>query len=161
MNSESQFQCTFIESLRLLYPEFVINLSLSGISLNGTHKQNAMTIRQMEREGFVRGIMDLTIYLPRTQTLQLELKTATGRQSADQILIQEQLSKLGHNYYVVRDIDTIYSLIADHTELVDRQFAFNQFTNTLPDTLTEPFLYFPIGTSKADVLSAVQPYYHL
>ena len=116
-NLESVLQATTVSMLRSLYPDLVINLSLNGISLDGlTPQQKAQLIREAKSQGMETGIPDLLIYLPNAQILNLEFKRPKGGvQSPDQIAIQTKLSRLGHNYHLVRDYPSVFKLIAEHT----------------------------------------------
>lgn len=127
-NSESLFQQTFVSMIRDFYPDFVMNLSLNGISLNGlTPTQKSQLITQAKREGMEVGVQDISIYLPEGVVLNLEAKRPKGgKQSPDQVIIQNKLSKLGHNYYLVRTPEEVFELIAKHTQINYRQKAFKQ-----------------------------------
>lgn len=161
--TEQLLQQTMVAALRKLYPEFVLNLSLNGISLDGlTPAHKSKIIAQCKREGMVPGIQDISIYLDKGVVLNLELKKpGKGKQSPDQLAVEQQLHKLGHTYYLCDNIDLAFKLVADHTELPYRHECFSQLANSLPSTLTEQFLYFPVGTTREQVLAAVEPYYHL
>lgn len=127
-NLESVTQATLVSMLRALYPDILINLSLSGISLNGTAKQNAQTINSMIAQGFERGMPDLVLYLPNGKLLNLELKKPIGGvQSPDQIKVQSKLELLGHNYHLIRDVYVVFALIADATTVEFRTNQYNQF----------------------------------
>ena len=127
---ESVIQATTISMLRAMYPDLVISLSMSGVSLNGTAKQNAQTMQSLTAQGFVRGLPDLLIYLPNCKILNLEFKRSTGKQSPDQLLIERKLIALGHNYHLVRDYEHVFQLIADSTTLEFRKWQFGMFTNS-------------------------------
>lgn len=113
---ESTLQATLVAMLRQLYPSIVINLSLNGISLTGlSPQQKAQLIREQKQQGMEPGIMDLVLYLPNGKLLNLELKVGRNDQSPDQQSIQAKLTDLGHNYYVIRDYQSVFNLIAEHT----------------------------------------------
>jgi hypothetical protein len=115
-----------------MYPDLVINLSLNGISLVGLSlQQKAQLIREQKLQGFTNGIMDLVIYLPDAQVLNLELKRPKGgSQSPDQLVIQAKLEALGHNYFLIRDIYDVFKLIAERTTITFRQSQLEQFANS-------------------------------
>ena len=70
--SESLIQSTTVSMLNLLYPDFVLNLSLNGISLAGLNaRDKAQLIRQAKLEGMEPGVQDLSIYLPESIVLNL------------------------------------------------------------------------------------------
>ncbi len=131
-NLESVSQATLVSMLRSMYPDLVINLSLNGISLNGlSPQQKAQLIREQKLQGFTNGIMDLVIYLPEAQVLNLELKRPKGgSQSPDQLAIQTKLQALGHNYFLIRDIYDVFKLIAERTTTEFRKSQYTQLINS-------------------------------
>ena len=161
--SESLIQSTTVSMLNLLYPDFVLNLSLNGIDLSAlSPQQRAQLIRQAKLEGMEPGIHDLSIYLPNSIVLNLEFKTNVGKQSSDQVLIQSKLTKLGHNYHLVRTPYEVFDLIAQYTEPSYRNFAFRNLAIPSDSTkLTEQFLHFPKGTELAEVHRLLRSFYHI
>lgn len=148
--------------LRLLYPDYVINLSLNGISIPGDIKTKTLIINQMKKEGMEKGMPDLLLYLPNGKVLNMELKTDKGKQSSDQIDVQHRLTKLGHNYYIIRTVYEAFNAIAEHTEPSDRQLQFNQLNISHNDLyITKPFLHFATGTSLEVVQDTLRNLYHL
>lgn len=130
-NLESISQQTLVSLIRNLYPDLLISLSMSGVSLNGSVKQNAQTMKSLVAQGFVRGLPDLVIYLPDAQVLNLELKRPKGgSQSPDQLAIQAKLQALGHNYFLIRDIYDVFKLIAERTTTEFRQSQYTQLINS-------------------------------
>ena len=131
-NLEAISQKTLVSLLRALYPDLVINLSLNGISLDGlTPKQKSQLIREQKLQGMEPGIMDLVIYLPDSQVLNLELKRPKGgSQSPDQLVIQHKLEALGHNYFLIRDIYDVFKLIAERTSVEFRKWQYGTFSNS-------------------------------
>ena len=114
--TEALLQQTIVTTIQQLYPAFVINLSLSGIQLHGSPQQIAKTFIDLKKQGFQRGLPDLSIAIPNGITLHLELKKPSGgRQSKDQIRIQKQLESLGHNYTIIRSVDELLDTIAKYT----------------------------------------------
>lgn len=162
MNSESILQQTCVSMLRTLYPDLVLNLSLNGISLNGlSATQKAQVIAQAKREGMEVGIMDLSVYLPEAQILNLEFKRPKGGvQSTDQQLIESKLKALGHNYYLVRSVEEVFKLIANNT-LPD--FRYKQLDSLLiPNdnkVLTSQFLHWSKGTLFSTVDNKLKELY--
>ena len=160
--SEAILQQTLVSMLKQLYPDYVINLSLSGISLNGSAKENAQTMYSMIQQGFERGMPDLLLYLPNGKVLNMELKTDKGKQSADQVDVQNRLTKLGHNYYIIRTVYEAFNAIAEHTELSDRFEQRNKLVihhNGLH--IIKPFLHFTVGASLEVVQTTLKSLYHL
>ena len=160
--SEAILQQTLVSMLKQMYPDYVINLSLSGISLNGSAKENAQTMYSMVQQGFSRGMVDFLLYLPNGKVLNMELKTDKGKQSADQVDVQNRLTKLGHNYYVIRTVYEAFNAIAEHTEVYDRTFAYANLAISHNDLyITKPFLHFATGTNLEVVQDTLRNLYHL
>ena len=68
------------------------------------------------------------------------------------MLIQSKLTKLGHNYHLVRTPYEVFSLIAQNTSNQYRQSMFVNIAIPHNSTkLTEQFLHFPKGTELAEV----------
>ena len=163
MSTEAILQQTFVQMVRILYPDVLLSLSLSGIKLNGSYIENAKTIKALVPQGFERGLPDLTIYLPEGKVLNLEFKRPNGGvQSEDQKKVEAKLLALGHNYHLVRSIEHIFELIANNT-LPD--FRYKQFDSLsiLSDgnTLTDKFLYWPKSTMLSEVHSKLKELYHI
>ena len=161
--SEAIIQQTAVQMVRILYPDVLLSLSLSGIKLNGSYIENAKTIKALVPQGFERGLPDLTIYLPEGKVLNLEFKRPNGGvQSEDQKKVEAKLEALGHNYYLVRSVEHIFELIANNT-LPD--FRYKQFDNlSIPsdgNTLTDKFLYWPKCTMLSEVHSKLKGLYHI
>ena len=160
--SEAILQQTLVSMLKQLYPDYVINLSLSGISLNGSAKENAQTMYSMIQQGFSRGMPDLLLYLPNGKVLNMELKTDKGKQSPDQVDVQNRLTKLGHNYYIIRTVYEAFNAIAKHTEVYDRTFAYANLAISHNELyITKPFLHFATGTNLEVVQDTLRNLYHL
>ena len=160
--SEAIIQQTTVEMIRKLYPELLINLSLSGIKLNGTYIENAKTMKALVPQGFEKGLPDLSIYLPDSIVLNLEFKTNIGKQSPEQVLIQSKLTKLGHNYHLVRTPYEVFDLITQYTELTYRVQCMSEIVIPSNSTkLTEQFLHFPKGTKLAEAYKLLCNLYHI
>ena len=163
-NSESILQMTAVSILRTLYPSLLPNLSLNGISLAGlSPKQKSQLIMQAKKEGLTTGIPDLLIYLPEAKVLNLEFKRPVGGvQSPDQVAVQQQLTNLGHNYYLIRSIDEVFTAIAEHTNPAFRALEFRSLL--LPhrnDVSTKPFLHWPAGTKLGIIIDEMKQLYHI
>lgn len=163
MSTEAILQMTAVQMVRILYPDVLLSLSLSGIKLNGSYIENAKTIKALVPQGFERGLPDLIIYLPEGKVLNLEFKRPNGGvQSEDQKKVEAKLLALGHNYYLVRSVEHIFELIANNT-LPD--FRYKQFDNlSIPsdgNTLTDKFLYWPKSTMLSEVHSKLKKLYQI
>ncbi len=131
MESEKTLQQTTISILRTLYPDIVINLSLNGISLSGlSGQQRAQLIRECKNQGMESGTPDLLLYLPEGKILNLEFKRSTGKQSSEQLSIEQRLLTLGHNYHLVYSYEQVFQLIASNTTLEFRKWQYGMFTNS-------------------------------
>ena len=163
MSTEAILQQTVVQMVRILYPDVLLSLSLSGIKLNGSYVENAKTIKALVPQGFERGLPDLTIYLPEGKVLNLEFKRPNGGvQSEDQKKVEAKLLALEHNYYLVRSIEHIFELIANNTL---PEFRYKQFDNlSIPsdgNTLTDKFLYWPKSTFLSEVHFKLKGLYHI
>ena len=163
MSTEAILQQTAVQMVRILYPDVLLSLSLSGIKLNGSYIENAKTIKALVPQGFERGLPDLTIYLPEGKVLNLEFKRPNGGvQSEDQKKVEAKLLALGHNYYLVRSVEHIFELIANNTL---PEFRYKQFDNlSIPsdgNTLIDKFLYWPKCTMLSEVHSKLKGFYHI
>ena len=164
-NSESILQMTVVSMLRTLYPSFLLNLSLNGISLAGLlPKQKSQLIMQAKREGLTTGTPDLLVYLPDGKVLNLEFKRPDGKgvQSDDQLVVQQQLTILGHNYYLINSIDQVFAAIAEHTS---EAFRADQLKSLdIPQSsgiTTEQFLHWPAGTDISIIMDELMKLYYI
>ena len=164
-NSESILQMTTVSMLRTIYPSLLLNLSLNGISLAGlSPKQKAQLIANAKKEGMQTGVPDLLIYLPEGKVLNLEFKRPDGKgvQSNDQLAVQQQLTKLEHNYYIVSSVDHVFAAIAEHISESFRKSEYLALRVTLTDAvLTESFLHWPIGTTWHTIAEQLEQLYHI
>ena len=150
--------------VRTLYPSLLINLSMSGVPLQGSAKTNAQVISKMKKLGLVKGIPDLLIYLPNGKVLNLEFKRADGKgvQSADQVAVQQQLTNLGHNYYLVSSIDQVFAAIAEHTNTAFRADQLKSLDVSQSSGITtEQFLHWPTDTDISIIIEQLHQLYHI
>lgn len=59
-----------------------------------------------------KGAPDAFIFLKNGETLHIELKAPKGTQSIEQKEWEKKITKLGHNYYIIRDVDDLTKVIA-------------------------------------------------
>lgn len=59
----------------------------------------------------VPGESDLTVFCKGGQTIFLEVKTPTGRQSKAQKHFEEYVNSLGYEYYVVRSVEDALNIV--------------------------------------------------
>ena len=151
--------------LRTLYPSLLLNLSLNGIPLNGlSPKQKSQLIMQAKREGMTPGTCDLLSYLPEGKVLNLEFKRPDGKgvQSDDQVAVQQQLTSLGHNYYLINSIDQVFAAIAEHTNTAFRADQLKSLVISQSSGITtEQFLHWPAGTDISIIIEQLEQLYHI
>ena len=61
--------------------------------------------------GVVKGVADMCYLKPEGQTVWIEWKTETGRQSPEQVKFQELCLSLGHEYHIVRSEQEFLAVI--------------------------------------------------
>lgn len=162
--SEDILQMTTVQMVRTLYPSLLINLSMSGVPLQGSAKTNAQVISKMKKLGLTTGIPDLLIYLPEGKVLNLEFKRPDGKgvQSADQVAVQQQLTNLGHNYYLVSSIDQVFAAIAEHTNTAFRADQLKSLDISQSSGITtEQFLHWPTDTDISIIIEQLHQLYHI
>jgi len=59
------------------------------------------------------GSSDFLVYLPKGETLHLEVKTSKGRQTDNQKKYQKDVEALGHEYYIARSPDNAIEKIKE------------------------------------------------
>lgn len=67
--------------------------------------RNIIEAKKLKNTGLMAGVADLTIKLPNSIFIDIELKTDTGKQSDDQKEYQEKMLKMNCNYYVIKSLD--------------------------------------------------------
>ena len=164
-SNESELSRICTSAIAQLYPDYLLFLSLSGISLPGTITQKSAIITSLKREGFIKGIPDFSIMVPNGYVVHVELKHPNGKgtQSPSQQSIQQLLLRLGHNYYLEHTLAGVLLAMSNHISVIDRQSCFDQLVSTIvgTDTVLEPFMYFPIGTSIESIKQTLRSKYHL
>jgi hypothetical protein len=74
-----------------------------------------MILRKNKTTGYIknakRGAGDLIIFLPNGKYLFAEAKSAAGKQSEDQKLFEEKITKLGGNYVIFRSFEALKTII--------------------------------------------------
>jgi len=144
--TEEILQQTAIQAIKHIYPEIVINLSLSGINLNGLKPADKSKLfRQLKQQGFRRGMPDVLLYLPEGKVVNLEFKRPEGGvQSEDQKQVEQELKQLGHNYYIVRSVDEVLQAIASNLTTEYKQQNKTRVLNSINE---ENKLFFPSNLS--------------
>ena len=67
--------------------------------------RNIVEAKKLKATGTMAGVADLTIKLPNSIFIDIELKTDTGILSKSQKEYQEIMLKMNCNYYVIRSLD--------------------------------------------------------
>jgi len=101
MNTESNLQINCVHWFRLAHPTKLIYAIPNG------GQRSAITAMFLKREGVVSGVPDLNIPMPCNgfASLYIEMKTAKGQLSANQIAIGQRLRELGNKVVVCRSIE--------------------------------------------------------
>lgn len=79
----------------------------NGAVLRGDKVDKAIQWRSLQRQGAMPGFPDLLVYGKRGRIGHIEVKTPTGKQSESQVVAQEWLEGLGHNYAVCRSVNDV------------------------------------------------------
>ena len=83
-------------------------------------------------------------------------------QSNDQLAVQQQLTKLEHNYYLVSSANHVFEAIAEHTDQAFRALEFRSLLLPHRDNVsTTPFLHWPAGTELGIVIDEMKQLYHI
>ncbi len=159
--TESIFQQTLVQQIKIIYPDILLVQSMSGIHLHGNSKQKAQTLATMKREGFRKGIADISLMLPKGLSIHLELKTQTGVQSKEQKEVEQILHKLQHFYYVVRSTDEVLDAIAKHTTLEYRRSCLEALIDLTQPLLLNDLMLFKRGTPTKEVETMLREKYRL
>ena len=67
--------------------------------------RNVIEAKKLKNTGLMAGVADLTIKLPNSIFIDIELKTDIGILSKSQKEYQEKMLKMNCNYYVIRSLD--------------------------------------------------------
>lgn len=112
---ESKIQQNCVTWFRLAYPQFGKLL----IAIPNGGYRNALEAMIMKREGVVAGVADMVLFLPSKNysTLQIEMKTSKGKQSALQKDWQKLVEKYGHKYVVCRSLEEFKQIINDYIKI--------------------------------------------
>ena len=85
---------------------------LFSVPTGGT--RNKIEAMKLKATGLTAGVADLIICLPFGRVLFVELKTDTGTQSDAQKTFESKVTKLGHDYFLIRSLDQFKTLIHNH-----------------------------------------------
>ena len=76
--------------------------------------------------------------------------------------VQQQLTNLGHNYYLVSSVDHVFQAIAEHTDPAFRALEFRSLL--LPhhtEVSTTQVLHWPAGTKLSLIIDELKQLYHI
>lgn len=107
MNAEERLQQECFEWFWNRFPEY---RGLLCYNLNNSKDQ--MQGARNKRLGLIPGRSDMVLYFQGTAHM-IEMKTAIGRQSSDQIQWMDLVTKQGFIYYVVRDLNAFKAIIGE------------------------------------------------
>lgn len=120
---EHNIQCACVRWFNLQWPQY---RGLLFAVPNGGARSKA-TAGKLKAEGVVPGVADLILLVPKwvksnddegwhnlSNALCIEMKTKTGRQSAEQGLWQLKVEQQGYKYAVVRSLDDFIATIEDY-----------------------------------------------
>jgi hypothetical protein len=71
---------------------------------------NAVEQQRKVNTGLLAGVSDLIVYIG-TDTLHIEVKTSTGRQSDKQKDFENRVNLLGRKYFIVRSLDEFKKIV--------------------------------------------------
>ena len=99
MKQESKIQQEIFIDFHNKHPNFIIHSVPNG----GT--RNKIEAIELKRTGLVAGIADLIIHIPDGLCVMVEVKNESGKQSKEQIKIQNKMISMNSNYILVRSLE--------------------------------------------------------
>jgi len=73
--------------------------------------RNLLEAKKLKQTGLTAGIADLTIKLPNSYFIDIELKTEKGIQSESQKKIEEVMKRMNCNYFIIRSFEEFKDII--------------------------------------------------
>jgi len=133
-HEESSLQIACVTWFRIQFPQYryLLFSSLNGTHLSGTAKQRAIKWNRLAREGAVKGVADLFLAYHRLDVyaehgpsgvllnskmifgLFIEMKSAKGKQSAEQKEFQKAVEAQGYEYFLCRDLESFIAKIKEY-----------------------------------------------
>lgn len=101
---ESQIQKQIVNAVRLLYPKSLL------FSVPNEARRSKATGGILKASGMVSGVSDL-IFIHKGNVVFFEVKTETGKQAESQKLFEENITKQGFKYFVVRSANETLNII--------------------------------------------------
>lgn len=115
--TESQEQAAVVEWFRLTHPGMIILAIPNGAHLGGDEQQRAIQMARLKREGLEAGAADLLVAVPRFDTtppsagLWLEMKSLSGKPSAEQLAFGDRVRLAGYEWGCCRGAEQAIRLI--------------------------------------------------
>lgn len=128
-HEESKLQQQCVSWFRAEYPQYAMLLTHP---INEGSKDTRVTGAIHKAEGTVAGVADLLFFLPsfypvegdngqtvwtEVHGLGIEMKTARGRQSPEQILFQQYFEAAGYGYYIIRSLEQFRLLMITYINM--------------------------------------------
>lgn len=104
---EAKLQRAILETLRVAYPT-----AIAWSCPNGGYVLEKRIVAKLKWLGLLPGVPDLAIYWKGGHGL-IEVKSATGRLSPEQIAVHKVLREQGHNVATVRSLEDLAEVLAE------------------------------------------------
>lgn len=118
--TEHQLQANIVRFLRLSgFLTMDCDVMAALRYLQNRDNRRLLYINQHKGMGYTNGQPDLLVILPEGEVLFIEVKDgAKGRQSGEQKVFQNSLTKLGHNYVVWRSVDDAIDFVTGYKAMI-------------------------------------------
>lgn len=131
-NEESKLQQQCVSWFRAEYPQYAMLLTHPINEGSGHSEIDRRRQATHKAEGTVAGVADLLFFLPsfypvegdngqtvwtEVHGLGIEMKTAKGRQSPEQILFQQYFETAGYGYYIIRSLEQFRLLMITYINM--------------------------------------------
>lgn len=111
MKEEAELQKSLVNWFRCNFPDYII----FSVPNEAAYRNSA----RFHATGMLNGAPDLVCLLPYGKTLFLEVKTSTGKQSTPQKVFEFSAKNLEHQYYIIRDLQDLKSVLQDNLYVED------------------------------------------
>lgn len=117
-HEESNIQQKCVEWFKYNFPKQVIASFPNGVFIGGNQIQRARRWNILKREGAMLGIPDLIICIPSAHyhALFIEMKTAKGKLSENQVICHKMLENSGYCVKVCRSLDEFIQSIHNYLQ---------------------------------------------
>jgi hypothetical protein len=106
--SEHDIQTQIVEALR--YRGVMVFSVPNELLGKMTSKAGYARMTRYQKSGLTAGVSDLIAVLP-GRVIFMEVKTDKGKQSDHQQYFQDRVTKLGHQYHIVRSVDDALAVV--------------------------------------------------